>query len=243
MTILAIGDIHLKPEILDAADKAIDKYSPDRIILLGDYVDDWGATSDMNAYERTMARLMQFATDHPNAIWLWGNHDISYLDDHCSNCSGHSPIAQTILPSLFNRLERNTNGFKFVHYEDGIFFSHGGICSAWTRGFSGKISDFEALADWINESSMYDMWDNISPLWYRPHTEFPPFANNGVIQIVGHTPAKRIAHWKNMYFIDTFSTYRDGRPIGTEDFLLYDTTKKEALCVNSKDLTLSPVKD
>ena len=242
MKILIISDTHLKPWIFDQADTVIKYFHPDKIVILGDYVDDWNASIDK--YEAMMSRCIKFAKDHPDAIWLWGNHDISYLIAAGVSCSGHYSIADTVLPSLFNKLERETTGFKFVHYEDGVFFSHGGICSAWMRAYTGDLHDFEKTAEWLNNTSFDTMWYDLSPVWYRPSDDFPPYTYGGITQIIGHTPAKRIAKWKNMIFTDVFSTYRDtGAPIGTQEFLLYDTTTKSGTCIHAKTLATKDFKE
>lgn len=44
-----------------------------------------------------------------------------------------------------------------------------------------------------------------------------------LLQVVGHTPVKTIERKRNVISCDVFSTYQDGRPIGTEEFLLIDT--------------------
>ena len=46
-------------------------------------------------------------------------------------------------------------------------------------------------------------------------------------QVVGHTPMDKITREKNLISTDVFSTYRDGRPIGTQEFLLLDTVTWE----------------
>ena len=40
---------------------------------------------------------------------------------------------------------------------------------------------------------------------------------------MGHTPVDMIEKKGNIISRDVFSTYRDGKPIGTEEFLLLDT--------------------
>ena len=44
-----------------------------------------------------------------------------------------------------------------------------------------------------------------------------------LLQVVGHTPTEQITKEGNLISTDVFSTYRDGRPIGTEEYLLLDT--------------------
>lgn len=242
MNILVIPDTHLKTWIFDKAENVIAKFNTDKIVILGDLVDDWDASIDK--YESMMERCIQFAKTYPDAIWLWGNHDVSYLEKRCAGCSGHFAPADAILPSYYSRLENLTTGFKFVYYEDGVFFSHGGISAAWIRDFPGKINDYEAIANWINSDTFSVEWSDISPIWYRPSDIIPPFHNATIIQIAGHTPAKRIAKWKNVIYTDTFSTYLDnGKPIGTQDFLLFDTETKDGLCINAFTLEATKLRD
>ncbi len=40
---------------------------------------------------------------------------------------------------------------------------------------------------------------------------------------MGHTPMNMITKEGKLDFRDVFSTYQDGKPIGTEEFLLLDT--------------------
>ena len=44
-----------------------------------------------------------------------------------------------------------------------------------------------------------------------------------LLQVVGHTPVEGITRKGNLISCDVFSTYRDGKPIGTQEFLVLDT--------------------
>lgn len=44
-----------------------------------------------------------------------------------------------------------------------------------------------------------------------------------LLQVVGHTPVETIMKKGNLISCDVFSTYRDGKPIGTQEFLVLDT--------------------
>ena len=48
-----------------------------------------------------------------------------------------------------------------------------------------------------------------------------------MLQVVGHTPVEKIYIERNIISCDVFSTYRDGKPIGTEEFLVIDTVTWE----------------
>lgn len=68
------------------------------------------------------------------------------------------------------------------------------------------------------------MWQNISPLWYRPqHYGGRLYKPRKLLQVVGHTPMEAVTRTGNLISCDVFSTYPDGRPIGTQEFPVIDT--------------------
>lgn len=46
------------------------------------------------------------------------------------------------------------------------------------------------------------------------------------VQVVGHTPVEKIYRSGSVISCDVFSTYRDGRPIGTQKYPVIDTVEK-----------------
>lgn len=69
-----------------------------------------------------------------------------------------------------------------------------------------------------------EMWNDISPIWLRPqNSKMKMYKPRKLLQVVGHTPMNEITKEGNVISCDVFSTYRDGRPIGTEEFLWLDT--------------------
>ena len=44
-----------------------------------------------------------------------------------------------------------------------------------------------------------------------------------LLQVVGHTPVETFMKKGNLISCDVFYTYRDGKPIGTQEFLVLDT--------------------
>ena len=75
--ILVIPDTHLKPKIFDLADKIMHEHEVDYAVQLGDNFDDFYCFE--SEYKAHYVRMEQFAKDHPNAIWLYGNHEVSYI--------------------------------------------------------------------------------------------------------------------------------------------------------------------
>lgn len=235
MNILIIPDTHLKPWIFDQADKVIMSFKPDKVVILGDLVDDWNAS--LPSYEAMMERCKAFAKDHPDAIWLWGNHDVAYVSDSCRDCSGHIAAAESIVTPALNSLDRLVGGFKKAYHIDNVLFSHAGICETWVRYFPGKGSiDNDELVEWINSQSFHELWDDLSPIWYRPMDYFPLYKGKNTLQVVGHTPVRKIGKWKNAFFTDTFSTETNGKAIGSEDFFILDTKTRDGICVKADTL-------
>jgi hypothetical protein len=53
------------------------------------------------------------------------------------------------------------------------------------------------------------------------------YQSDKLLQVVGHTPVEKIMRDKNIISCDVFSTYRNGDPIGTQEYLLLDTVTWE----------------
>ena len=91
-----------------------------------------------------------------------------------------------------------------------------------------KYNDIEAVVDKINSLGIREMWQDESPIWYRPqYKEGRPYKPRKLLQVVGHTPVERITRDGNLISADVFSTYRTGEPIGTQEFLVIDTVTWE----------------
>ena len=50
---------------------------------------------------------------------------------------------------------------------------------------------------------------------------------NRILQVVGHTPVEEVYREGNVVSCDVFSTYRDGRAIGPEEFAVVETGMEE----------------
>ena len=84
----------------------------------------------------------------------------------------------------------------------------------------------ETLAE-INAMGPEQLWCSASPIWYRPqyHQE-TMYKEDSLLQVVGHTPVEKIYRSSYVISCDVFSTYRDGRPIGTQKYPVIDTVEK-----------------
>ena len=76
---------------------------------------------------------------------------------------------------------------------------------------------------------------------YVPFLSFPVAddipAEYPFLQVVGHTPVEHIFRSGNIISCDVFSTYRNGEPIGTQEFLVIDTKTWRFHTYRSKDVS------
>ncbi len=113
----------------------------------------------------------------------------------------------------------------FLHRIDNVLFSHGGLANEFVRL---RVPERDALLETVNGCRPDVMWQDISPIWYRPQgSEGSLYGVGRLLQVAGHTPMKRITRKGDLISCDVFSTYRNGQPIGTQEFLLLDTVTWE----------------
>jgi hypothetical protein len=246
MKVLAVGDLHTKTECLYLVDKTIEAEKPDKVVLLGDYLDDWGliAYENLEAFEAILAWIKA----RPDVIPLLGNHDIAYIDDRAPRV-GHSDGVHEEVKFLFSS---NGGLFHVAWGVDNWLFSHAGIHRLWLKAIEtyGIMSDEAdspaALAKLLDRlfhtsaglralsevgrgrggDSAYPscLWADMSELLTGALTE--PLCPN---QCVGHTPQTTINTYRRdggqlLVFCDTFSTAGgNGMHLGDCSVALIDT--------------------
>ena len=227
MKILTIPDIHLKPNIFKKATRLMNANVADNVVCLMDIPDDWGCKYNIDLYEKTYDEAIKFSQSFPNALWCWGNHDLSYrwneMESGFSNIA--SPIVNKKILELLSGLKSDDN-IKYVHKIDNVLFSHGGLAEEFVREYVGeeKYDDVELVLEKINSLGHRELWFDISPIWCRPqYGTMRMYKADKLLQVVGHTPVEKISRKNNVISCDVFSTFRDGSPIGIEEFLIIDT--------------------
>ena len=232
MKVLIIPDVHLKPWIFDQAEDIMREKDFDRAVFIGDLVDDWDRQNDAGLYEETLKRAVEFAKNHPDMLWCYGNHDLAYLWDIYDH-PGFSDDAKDIVCEYFNILEdtlESPENIAILHRIDNVLFSHAGLVKDFVDDYLDDIrDDIDAVIDTVNGFDQNELWDDISPVWARPQYRngfenmYPP----EFFQVVGHTPVPWVLKQGNLLTTDTFSTASDGRPIGTNEFSWVDTMTME----------------
>ena len=227
MKVLVIPDVHLKPCIFDRASELMKNNAADLAVCLMDIADDWRQQFNLDLYIQTYDAAIRFAVDFPGTLWCYGNHDVCYLWNQRE--TGYSKIAPWTVCEKLRVLRESLPDEKqltFIHRIDNVLFSHGGLAEAFVRRYvpSEQRDDVDAVVSMINGFGLGEMWEDLSPIWYRPQYHAGRmYKSRELLQVVGHTPVEAIAKSGSLISCDVFSTYRDGTPIGTQEFPVIDT--------------------
>lgn len=230
MNVLTIPDSHLKAWMFDSAEKIIEQHKPDKVVVLGDLVDDWDQQRCVMLYQKMMDKCVAFATKYPDTVWLYGNHDIAYLDSACQ-CSGHSVFATATVAEGLSRIQNALNNeIKTVARIDDVFFSHAGLAEVecqLSKEAASREAEWDLITEHFNQMNYRKLWTDLSPIWYRPNNRFLPYSVGGCLQVAGHTPVRMAGLFQNLLITDTFSTDRALRPLGNQYFTMVDTETHE----------------
>lgn len=227
MKVLVIPDIHLKPWLFDRAEDILKNGMADRAICLMDMPDDWNMEFQIEKYQATFDRAIQFAEDFSDSIWCYGNHDVSYPWGKLE--SGYSPYAESTVMSKLEELEdvlMDSGRIAIMHRVDNILFSHGGLATEFVHRLDKCLidADIDDVIRAVNNAPYDVLWDDISPLWLRPQDYFYDIFRNDIYkQVVGHTPVEFIFEKDGVISTDVFSTYRDGTQIGEPAMIVIDS--------------------
>ena len=227
MRILVIPDIHLKTWIFDRAEAIMKSGKADRAVCLMDMPDDWGMEFQLDRYNAIFDRAISFASDHPDTLWCYGNHDVSYPWGKLE--TGYSPYAESTVISKLDELEHSLNDpsqIAIMHRVDNVLFSHGGLTTEYIKWFDIKLldADIDTVVKAVNEAPVDYLWNDESPLWLRPQNKIrEAFESELYKQVVGHTPVKKIYERDGIISTDVFSTYSDGTQIGESAMIVIDS--------------------
>ena len=228
---LVIPDVHLKPWMFDAASAILKSTDAERAVCLMDIPDNWNQEANLDLYMETFESAVKFQEAYPDTLWCYGNHDLSYV--WMQQESGFSFVAiQTVNEGLKNlrNILPDERQMTYIHRIDNVLFLHGGLTDPFVRYYASDVdyNDVDAVLERINSLGSEAMWDDASPIWYRPQVYIEKmYKQEELLQVVGHTPVEEITMDWNLLSCDVFSTYRDQSPIGTEEFLLIDTKSLE----------------
>lgn len=160
-------------------------------------------------------------------MWCYGNHDLSYVWREAE--SGYSPVAPSTVCRKLDELRSvlsSDRQMAYIQIIDNVLFSHGGLSDYFVRRHvpESELENLSTVVELVNALDHYDIWCDDSPIWYRPqYYKGMMYKSQECLQVVGHTPLEKITRIGNVLSCDVFSTYRDGTPIGTQEFAVLDT--------------------
>lgn len=213
MRTLVVGDTHLKQKhILPRVDAAIAKHGVRRVVLLGDYCDDWGA-SDSFALEALHA-LAEWVTARRNeglaVDVVLGNHDMRYLmeEDGPGTQWGIMEKVHAILDGLSIVMAAEANGYLLTHAGVTSSWAHDNFdLAAWDPAHATAADAALLLNEMFSDRARWRDLDACGaarggsevagPLW-ADKSELAMDFLPGVNQIVGHTPVftcERLKLW------------------------------------------------
>ncbi len=221
--VFVIPDIHLKPWMLEEAEKAVEKEAYDHIVFLGDVVDDWYQERNLDLYRKTFDAVIDFIDRHGNVKFCIGNHDVSYVWEALE--SGYSSFARETVLEGIDRLKAALpeESVAFIHRIDNVLFSHAGLLELFVSHYlRSKPEGIDELLHLVNKCGKKKMWTDVSPIWARPQDGLHKLYSD-YMQVVGHTPVRKPEETGKLLTLDTFSTTAWGQAIGNQRFVWIDT--------------------
>lgn len=244
MKTLICGDVHCKGSaITHRIDELFPDNTLDRIVFLGDYVDDWdmGATAMIKATEKFLAWVEEKRAQGVVVDLLCGNHDLAYVCGRTSMCSGTSwralkPLHELLVDKLILATE-----------VEGYLCTHAGLTVQWADWTFGKQEEpldavgwARVLNEWFGSIDKHyhevvrhlgsagpvrGGWGEPSVVWADAR-ELMADGEPGLPQIVGHSPIETVTHvevdGQDVWFCDTWSECPNHTPIGDRGFLLVE---------------------
>ena len=236
--VLFVGDLHCKQEyVLPYVSKLVESQKVDKVVFLGDYVDDWNVPDKyvVRALDAQVAWYKEWY-DKVKVVNLCGNHDWSYFHKDKYVASGHRHNIERSVKYRLNKLN-----LQMSCVVGKYLVTHAGVTKGWLDYAlpDVDVSDTHVLSDTLN--LMYSNGDSLlntcgssrggndvaGPLWCDAYEDLKNVQGFGTSQIVGHSPVSCVGCNTNedgtvTYVCDTMSLTRQGTPIGNSSMLLLD---------------------
>lgn len=261
--VLFCGDIHNKAKrILPWVDAVIAQQGINRVVFLGDYVDEFGEGSK-RIIESTL-----FLADWVNARRaegltvnvLVGNHDLPYVVVYQDQ--GYYEVRNSVAVPNHGSAQYKLRGTMrsmidavavYISYKDastgvqrGLIASHAGFVESWSNKFG-----YKGIKDLVNKTNLLYKQDSLyrlswagperggfdlpSPCWAGEH-ELIKGSVHGVTQVVGHTPQPGITKLRGVAGDDLWfcdtHSWLSEEQRGDGSMLMLDTEEGEFTVVN-----------
>ena len=236
MKTLIIPDIHNR---VDTAEQVLYHETPDKVVWLGDWFDDFGDNPDIAA--KTASWLVARMTRNKDDVFIWGNHDVCYgFPSNESWCSGYEEgkkiaIRDIVPPECWDR-------FVLTHWHGKWLCSHAGLTKPHTSGIKdirGWLADEEKSAQlairsgkrhWMTSAGMSRGGRAAAGgVTWADLDEFAPIPS--ISQIFGHTPQRQ--PWK----YDT--NRRAGKVVDSDNYCI-DTHSQHYIVATEDEVVIKP---
>ena len=213
-------------EVFSRASTIMAEMGIDTAVLMGNIVKGpWRV--DTRLYNYVFRQMQKFIEKH-NTYFCYGDLEMAYLMKE-REAEGYNPKAELLVWAWLLDLRRTMKDrIAYAHRIGNCLFSYAGITSNFLEKNipNYKELDIDAMIDIVNGLDFSVMWTEGSPLLAHPDSpEFATFISEKHLQVTGNTPIKCSPYIvrENFLLTDTFSTYADGKPFGTEEFVVVDT--------------------
>lgn len=242
MRTFIVGDIHNKwNTVHEALQKTIQENGdPDKVIFLGDLVNDWDSTpqDEIQSMIGFADWVFEHRADGLDVQVLMGNHDMPYLMKDTDPLYPRIAHKHGFQPAAYRKVHQIMSKLGMIaavqmHDLDGtpVVISHAGFSQEWLYLNFRETEFSPETVEYTNELLQKGSWANFnmvgaerggtsftsSPVWCGMH-ELTMNTPHGIHQIVGHTPVRNITtvetNDSTLVFCDTFSTYSSGQFIG-----------------------------
>lgn len=239
MKVLFVGDIHNHLYMIDDIKRLDKEYNFDRVICMGDYVDDWG-TDNHNSLE-TLDKIFKLKKSNKEKYTLLiGNHELSYLG---FPCSGHRAELEDV---MMQKLKENIdllNLYTEVELGDRTFVcTHSGLTNDYVCQQLDVYGEWKPILEQFDKDKLLNLRylcycsyyrggrDMCSSFVWADRREMQDLTLREKLiipyQIIGHSPVQSVCNIVGenfeLFFTDTHSTYRDGSPFGDKSYLMWD---------------------
>jgi predicted phosphodiesterase len=189
MKTIIFSDCHGRPDLItNVLDHANDW---DRAIFAGDVLDI--GTDPLECIDILLENNIEL---------LWGNHDLApILGKHIHPVSDYDT-------EVYNKIRSIKHCFRIASYQDDILLTHAGLSQFfYDNYFDIDINNTKEISDYLNHMSLESVWNDQSPIWFRPSKWYDPKV--GLRQIAGHTPPDYFKYYNiaypDYYTVDPYS--------------------------------------
>lgn len=180
--VLAVPDIHGNKIVLENAKTAFEKYKPDFVVFVGDYVDSHVESNSWIQQQEQLEKVLNWKKELNKekeiCFTLFGNHDLSYMYNYGGKeCSGHQFFVSQDIQEFFCK---HWDEFQAIKVIDNWIFSHAGITRQWLDfPLGGNFA-----RDPIDGENQYWTLDDVNrhfkdrDLKYFNHNSYDPYGDD-----------------------------------------------------------------